>query len=114
MCKVRQDETWRFTVNELLATASDSSFAGRVCPILLPWYVPQPLDLQRVSLSCDEETDRVGMLNAVQGIGAGGARAADTSLVARGNAALYSCFAVFGVFSGSVINTVGPKIPLMA
>lgn len=54
------------------------------------------------------------MLNAVQGIGAGGARAADTSLVAKGNAALYSCFAVFGVFSGSVINTIGPKIPLMA
>lgn len=53
------------------------------------------------------------MLNAIQGIGAGGSRASETSLVAKGNAALYSCFAVFGIFSGSVINTVGPKIPLM-
>jgi len=55
----------------------------------------------------------VGMLNAIQGIGAGGSRASETSLVAKGNAALYSCFAVFGIFSGSVINTIGPKIPLM-
>jgi hypothetical protein len=53
------------------------------------------------------------MLNAIQGIGAGGSRASETSLVAKGNAALYSCFAVFGIFSGSVINTIGPKIPLM-
>jgi hypothetical protein len=55
----------------------------------------------------------LGMLNAIQGIGAGGSRASETSLVAKGNAALYSCFAIFGVFSGSVINKLGPKIPLM-
>jgi hypothetical protein len=54
-----------------------------------------------------------GMLNAIQGIGAGGSRASETSLVAKGNAALYSCFAIFGIFSGSVINKLGPKIPLM-
>jgi hypothetical protein len=66
-----------------------------------------------VSQQIVKELTFIGMLNAIQGIGAGGSRASETSLVAKGNAALYSCFAVFGIFSGSVINTIGPKIPLM-
>lgn len=54
------------------------------------------------------------MFNAINGMGAGGSRAGNTSLVAKGNSALYACFAVVGILSGSIINTLGPKIPLMA
>ena len=52
------------------------------------------------------------MFNAINGMGAGGSAAGNTSLVAKGNSALYACFAIVGLFSGSFINTVGPKICL--
>ena len=46
-------------------------------------------------------------------MGAGGSRAGNIALVARANSALYATFAVVGIFSGTIINTIGPKIPLM-
>lgn len=52
------------------------------------------------------------MFNAINGMGAGGSAAGNTSLVAKGNSALYACFAIVGLFSGSLINTVGPRICL--
>jgi hypothetical protein len=55
----------------------------------------------------------LGMFNAINGMGAGGQRAGSTSLVAKANSALYACFSIVGLFSGSIINTLGPQIPLM-
>jgi predicted histidine transporter YuiF (NhaC family) len=86
--------------------------SGSFCSVVLVCHLYSPI-IRSLLEDDGEEVLMVGMLNAIQGIGAGGSRASDTSLVAKGNAALYSCFAVFGIFSGSVINTIGPKIPLM-
>lgn len=53
-----------------------------------------------------------GMFNALNGLGAGGLMAEDISLTNTANSALYACFAVVGLFAGSITNTLGVKTTL--
>ncbi|KAI8138335.1 major facilitator superfamily domain-containing protein [Fennellomyces sp. T-0311] len=53
-----------------------------------------------------------GMFNALNGLGAGGMMASDIHLTNSANSALYACFAVVGLFAGSVTNTLGVKATL--
>ncbi|KAI8068501.1 major facilitator superfamily domain-containing protein [Gongronella butleri] len=50
-----------------------------------------------------------GMFNALSGLGAGGSMSSNITLVAATNGALYACFAVVGIFAGSVCNMFGVK-----
>uniref|UniRef100_A0A0W0F2B5 Duf895 domain membrane protein n=1 Tax=Moniliophthora roreri TaxID=221103 RepID=A0A0W0F2B5_MONRR len=52
-----------------------------------------------------------GLFNALNGLGAGGQ--VDSATSANANAALYSTFAVFGFFGGSVNNRLGSKLTLL-
>lgn len=53
-----------------------------------------------------------GMFNALSGIGAGGLMASDITLTNTANSVLYACFAVVGVFAGSITNTIGVRATL--
>lgn len=53
-----------------------------------------------------------GMFNALNGLGAGGLMADNITLTNTANSALYACFAVVGLFAGSITNTLGVKITL--
>jgi len=48
-----------------------------------------------------------GMYNALSGMG--GAGLSSATLSNKANIALYSCFATFGFFSGTIVNTVGVR-----
>lgn len=48
-----------------------------------------------------------GMFNALNGIG--GAGQLDTRVASNANVALYTCFAVGGLFAGAVVNKLGPS-----
>ncbi|KAF9261909.1 MFS general substrate transporter [Marasmius fiardii PR-910] len=52
-----------------------------------------------------------GLFNALTGLGAGGQ--VDSTTSANANAALYSTFAVFGFFGGSINNKLGSKVTLL-
>ncbi|KXN84830.1 hypothetical protein AN958_12124 [Leucoagaricus sp. SymC.cos] len=52
-----------------------------------------------------------GLFNALNGLGAGGQVDATTS--ANANAALYSTFAFFGFFAGSINNVLGSRLTLL-
>ncbi|KAF3765382.1 MFS general substrate transporter [Cryphonectria parasitica EP155] len=52
----------------------------------------------------------VGMFSAVSGLGAGGTQ--DTTLSDTANGVLYGCFAIGGLFAGSVNNVLGPRMTL--
>ncbi|KAG7090623.1 hypothetical protein E1B28_009725 [Marasmius oreades] len=52
-----------------------------------------------------------GLFNALNGLGAGGQ--VDGTTNANANAALYSTFAVFGFFGGSINNKLGSKVTLL-
>ncbi|KAK7041796.1 hypothetical protein VNI00_009085 [Paramarasmius palmivorus] len=52
-----------------------------------------------------------GLFNALNGLGAGGQVDSETS--ANANAALYSTFAIFGFFGGSINNRLGSKLTLL-
>ena len=54
----------------------------------------------------------VGIYNALSGLGAGGGRPSSQHVAAETNAILYALFTVTGVFGGSVMNTIGPRITL--
>ncbi|KAJ8088913.1 hypothetical protein PM082_014159 [Marasmius tenuissimus] len=52
-----------------------------------------------------------GLFNALNGLGAGGQ--VDSTTSANANAALYSTFAIFGFFGGSVNNKLGSRLTLL-
>ncbi|RIA79855.1 major facilitator superfamily domain-containing protein [Glomus cerebriforme] len=52
-----------------------------------------------------------GMFNALTGIGGGGQL--DTRVAANANVALYTCFAVGGLFAGAIVNKFGPSFSLI-
>ncbi|GME92811.1 unnamed protein product [Ambrosiozyma monospora] len=52
-----------------------------------------------------------GMFNALSGMG--GAGLSSASLANKANTALYSTFATVGFFSGTIMNTIGPKYSLI-
>jgi hypothetical protein len=47
------------------------------------------------------------------GLGAGGLRADETPTADRSNIIAYSLFGASGIFSGSLINQIGPRYVLM-
>ncbi|ORY34262.1 major facilitator superfamily domain-containing protein [Naematelia encephala] len=52
----------------------------------------------------------VGMFSALGGLGAGGTQ--DPQLADTANGVLYGCFAIMGIFAGSVNNMLGPRLTL--
>ncbi|KAL7411401.1 MFS general substrate transporter [Mrakia frigida] len=51
-----------------------------------------------------------GMFNALSGLGGGGKQ--DATTADNGSVALYSTFAVFGFFGGTICNKLGPRLTL--
>ncbi len=54
-----------------------------------------------------------GTYLAMTGLGAGGLRASETPTADKANIICYSLFGASGLFSGSLINQIGPKFTLM-
>lgn len=54
-----------------------------------------------------------GTYLAMTGLGAGGLRASETGTADRANIIAYCMFGASGLFSGSLINQIGPKFTLM-
>lgn len=52
------------------------------------------------------------MFNALNGLGAGGLGAENINTTNAANSVLYACFAVVGVFAGSITNTFGVRSAL--
>ncbi|KAI9744141.1 MAG: hypothetical protein M1818_002293 [Claussenomyces sp. TS43310] len=77
-------------------------------PWLLPWYASPKIQLGMVAFVCFMCP---GMFNALGGLGGGGR--SDATLADNMNTALYSTFAVFGFFGGSVVNNVGIRATLV-
>jgi len=75
----------------------------------IPWYAHPKTQLTMVALVCFLCP---GMFNALSGLGGGGKQASDTQLADNMNTALYSTFAVFGFFGGTVVNKLGVKATL--
>jgi len=72
-----------------------------------PWYASPKVQLVLVALVCFLCP---GMFNALNGLGGGGKT--DATLADHMNTALYSTFAVFGFFGGTIINKIGVKYTL--
>ncbi|KAJ5622343.1 hypothetical protein N7528_005575 [Penicillium herquei] len=70
----------------------------------LPWYASPRTQLIFVSFVCFMCP---GMFNALNGMGGGGKT--DATLADNMNTALYSAFAVFGIFGGTFVNKLGVK-----
>ncbi|RIB21746.1 major facilitator superfamily domain-containing protein [Gigaspora rosea] len=51
-----------------------------------------------------------GMFNALNGMGGGGQL--NTEVAANANVALYTCFAVGGLFAGPIVNKIGPSLAM--
>lgn len=79
----------------------------KIGPIRVPWYASPKFQLVMVSFVCFLCP---GMFNALGGLGGGGK--ADATLADNMNTALYSTFAVFGFFGGTIVNKLGIKITL--
>ncbi|KAJ5201378.1 uncharacterized protein N7498_006041 [Penicillium cinerascens] len=70
----------------------------------IPWYASPKVQLLMVAFVCFMCP---GMFNALGGLGGGGKT--DAELADNMNTALYSCFAVFGIFGGTFVNKLGVK-----
>lgn len=70
----------------------------------MPWYASPAVQLGMVSFVCFLCP---GMFNALGGLGGGGK--ADVTLADNMNTALYSTFAVFGFFAGTIVNRLGVR-----
>lgn len=79
----------------------------RIGPIRIPWYASPKTQLTMVAFVCFMCP---GMFNALGGLGGGGK--ADATTADNMNTALYSTFAVFGFFGGSIVNRLGVKYTL--
>lgn len=100
----------------------------KIGPIQLPWYASPPTQLVLIAFVCFMCP---GMFNAVSGMGGGGQ--VNASVADKANVALYSTFAVIGMFmtvadsvritpvltrsfpgffAGTIVNAVGVKIAL--
>ncbi|KAI0999451.1 UNC93-like protein [Podosphaera aphanis] len=75
--------------------------------IHIPFFASPSVQLFMVSFVCFLCP---GMFNALGGLGGGGK--VDTQLADEMNVALYTTFAIFGFFSGPIVNFVGVKITL--
>ncbi|KAE8447738.1 hypothetical protein EG329_010132, partial [Mollisiaceae sp. DMI_Dod_QoI] len=73
----------------------------------LPWYASPKVQLTVVSLICFLCP---GMFNALSSLG--GAGQTDPTLADVMNTVLYSTLAIFGFFSGTIVNTLGVKLSL--
>ncbi|CAG8807970.1 33416_t:CDS:2 [Gigaspora margarita] len=51
-----------------------------------------------------------GMFNALNGMGGGGQL--NTEVASNANVALYTCFAVGGLFAGPIVNKIGPSLAM--
>ncbi|CAG8645239.1 7180_t:CDS:2, partial [Gigaspora rosea] len=51
-----------------------------------------------------------GMFNALNGMGGGGQL--NTEVASNANVALYTCFAVGGLFAGPIVNKIGPSFAM--
>ncbi|KAJ6084136.1 hypothetical protein N7486_010936 [Penicillium sp. IBT 16267x] len=76
----------------------------RVFGLNIPWYASPRVQLVMVSFVCFMCP---GMFNALGGMGGGGKT--DATLADNMNTALYSTFAVFGIFGGTFVNRLGVK-----
>ncbi|KAF5019809.1 hypothetical protein F66182_8178 [Fusarium sp. NRRL 66182] len=74
---------------------------------VLPWYASPKVQLVMVASVCFMCP---GMFNALTGMGGGGR--VDPTLTNDMNTALYSTFAVFGFFGGTIVNRLGVKLTL--
>ncbi|KAK3073446.1 hypothetical protein LTR53_004978 [Teratosphaeriaceae sp. CCFEE 6253] len=81
--------------------------ARKLGPFRLPWYASPESQLVLVAFVCFLCP---GMFNALGGLGGGGQVSAKVS--DNSNTALYSTFAVFGFFAGTIVNTLGTRISL--
>jgi MFS family permease len=72
-----------------------------------PWYASPKVQLSVVSFVCFLCP---GMFNALSSLGGGGKT--DAKLADDMNTALYSTFAVFGFFGGTIVNKLGVKLTL--
>ncbi|KAL6812611.1 DUF895 domain membrane protein [Trichoderma camerunense] len=70
----------------------------------MPWYASPRVQLLMVAFVCFMCP---GMFNALGGLGGGGR--ASATLADNMNTALYSAFAVFGFFGGTIVNKLGVK-----
>ncbi|KAJ5659401.1 hypothetical protein N7507_005852 [Penicillium longicatenatum] len=76
----------------------------RIFGLNIPWYASPRVQLVMVAFVCFMCP---GMFNALGGMGGGGKT--DATLADNMNTALYSTFAVFGIFGGTFINRLGVK-----
>ncbi|KAJ5280829.1 hypothetical protein N7478_006201 [Penicillium angulare] len=76
----------------------------RVFGFNVPWYASPRVQLVMVAFVCFMCP---GMFNALGGMGGGGRT--DATLSDNMNTALYSAFAVFGIFGGTFVNKLGVK-----
>lgn len=54
-----------------------------------------------------------GIYTALTGLGAGGGRPGSADVANQTNAILYGLFALMGIFGGSILNILRPKLSLM-
>ncbi|XMA16626.1 hypothetical protein WAI453_009417 [Rhynchosporium graminicola] len=73
----------------------------------IPWFASPKVQLIIVSFVCFLCP---GMFNALGGLGGGGRK--DATLADNMNIALYSTFAIFGFFGGTIVNKLGVKLTL--
>jgi MFS family permease len=76
----------------------------RIFGLNIPWYASPKVQLLMVAFVCFMCP---GMFNALGGLGGGGKT--DATLADNMNTALYSAFAVFGIFGGTFVNKLGVK-----
>lgn len=79
----------------------------RIGSVVIPWYASPKVQLTMVAFVCFMCP---GMFNALSGLGGGGKL--DKTTGDNMNTALYSTFAVFGFFGGSIVNRLGVKLTL--
>lgn len=79
----------------------------RIGPLTIPCYASPPFQLTLVAFVCFLCP---GMFNALNGLGGGGQE--DPKTADNANVAVYSTFAVVGVFTGSITNRLGIKLTL--
>lgn len=73
------------------------------------WYASPKFQLLLISFVCFLCP---GMFNALNGLGGGGLPGAEAFVGANCNVALYSTFAVFGFFAGTIANRLGLRASL--
>lgn len=79
----------------------------KIGPLTIPWYASPKIQLGMVAFVCFLCP---GMFNALGGMGGGGK--ADPTTADNMNTALYSTFAVFGFFGGTIVNRLGVRMTL--